>query len=525
MAIQLLRGTTAQIASNSNTSLAGQPLYDIDKHILYIGDGETAINELEGTKIGLYTTNGSSLNSIQLKANNTNFTSPQDNNDYANGAYQVESINLSGKGHVSRPQSINVGNLNVITTSTTQPLDADEGTITVGYKHFTDSRGSALFGAWQKVVNSKNTISGGYSNQTINCEKSINLGSNNIIENADRCYALGDNLRCNARWQVAVGRFNNPNESGADAGYNQLLFSVGAGSSNTARKNALAIFSNGRAVLNRSSIANNYISSNDILIKSEIEEKDDNILQSSKTYTDTQREVAISTAESYTDINIEQLKTPDIVAESGFIKSIKQTDGIVSATYSNETDRLIVYDEPVYDYDVIRLQEWREFKSLINKDEFDKILRFDFSDFNRVEYYNGKENVLVYAKYFSIDSFDQSGFFGLNLANDIYTVDSDNNKQKISESDVVPYSQACYIGLRYMTSEYYGNEVYVSNYNFVNETASQLIFDYENPTNANSKIIGITIDIKDDVDIIYEYGVPENGGEVGVTMTIKNRTK
>ena len=44
--IQLLRGNTAAIAACSATSLAGQPLYDIEAHVLYVGDGITPINQL-----------------------------------------------------------------------------------------------------------------------------------------------------------------------------------------------------------------------------------------------------------------------------------------------------------------------------------------------------------------------------------------------------------------------------------------------------------------------------------------------
>lgn len=44
--IRLLRGNTAAIAACTATSLAGQPLYDIEAHVLYVGDGITPINQL-----------------------------------------------------------------------------------------------------------------------------------------------------------------------------------------------------------------------------------------------------------------------------------------------------------------------------------------------------------------------------------------------------------------------------------------------------------------------------------------------
>jgi hypothetical protein len=102
MAIQLLRGTTAQIANNTNKSIAGQPLYDIDKHILYIGDGETAINELEGTNIGLNIENGTGSHSIEhiLSIDGTRY-------NRAEGAYSVA---LGQQGIAYGRGSISVGN-------------------------------------------------------------------------------------------------------------------------------------------------------------------------------------------------------------------------------------------------------------------------------------------------------------------------------------------------------------------------------------------------------------------------------
>lgn len=44
--IQFLRGTSAQRATHTETSLAGQPIYETDTNKLYIGDGVTAVNAL-----------------------------------------------------------------------------------------------------------------------------------------------------------------------------------------------------------------------------------------------------------------------------------------------------------------------------------------------------------------------------------------------------------------------------------------------------------------------------------------------
>lgn len=48
--IQFLRGTSSQRASCTETSLAGQPVYETDTNRLYVGDGETNINDLTAVK-------------------------------------------------------------------------------------------------------------------------------------------------------------------------------------------------------------------------------------------------------------------------------------------------------------------------------------------------------------------------------------------------------------------------------------------------------------------------------------------
>lgn len=48
--IQFLRGTSSQRASCTETSLAGQPIYETDTSKLYVGDGETSVNDLDAVK-------------------------------------------------------------------------------------------------------------------------------------------------------------------------------------------------------------------------------------------------------------------------------------------------------------------------------------------------------------------------------------------------------------------------------------------------------------------------------------------
>lgn len=51
--IQILRGTSTQRASQTQSSVIGQPLYETDTKKLYIGDGSTAINELHAVNPGV----------------------------------------------------------------------------------------------------------------------------------------------------------------------------------------------------------------------------------------------------------------------------------------------------------------------------------------------------------------------------------------------------------------------------------------------------------------------------------------
>lgn len=48
--IQFLRGTSSQRASCTETSLAGQPVYETDTNRLYVGDGKTNVNDLTAVK-------------------------------------------------------------------------------------------------------------------------------------------------------------------------------------------------------------------------------------------------------------------------------------------------------------------------------------------------------------------------------------------------------------------------------------------------------------------------------------------
>lgn len=45
--IQFVRGTSTRRASHTEASLIGQPIYETDTKKLYVGDGTTAVKDLE----------------------------------------------------------------------------------------------------------------------------------------------------------------------------------------------------------------------------------------------------------------------------------------------------------------------------------------------------------------------------------------------------------------------------------------------------------------------------------------------
>ena len=59
--IQFLRGTSAQRATHTEASTIGQPIFETDTNMLYIGDGSTPVNQLKGI--------GGSSSSIAIEGN------------------------------------------------------------------------------------------------------------------------------------------------------------------------------------------------------------------------------------------------------------------------------------------------------------------------------------------------------------------------------------------------------------------------------------------------------------------------
>lgn len=86
--IQITRGQSAQRLSLTETSLVGQPIYELDTHRLFIGDGVTPINKL------------SPINDYPIRMFNTQ----DDLSKYSIGQI-VNNINIMGGGGARLPKS------------------------------------------------------------------------------------------------------------------------------------------------------------------------------------------------------------------------------------------------------------------------------------------------------------------------------------------------------------------------------------------------------------------------------------
>ncbi len=173
--------------------------------------------------------NGNGKNSLQLpKTDDVEYSSDYQSIDVTSEASGDGSISLSDKGKVERNHFMEIGNLNVAEYADGETPDEDDGGILVGYKHYTNSRGATLIGAWGRAINAQCAIVGGYSNTTTRKNKgksnSFNMGSNNYLRGDIKdCILLGNNLitdeTLNA--QVHFGTYNKP---GPD-----IIHSVGNG--------------------------------------------------------------------------------------------------------------------------------------------------------------------------------------------------------------------------------------------------------------------------------------------------------
>ena len=88
--IQFLRGTAAQRATHSESSLQGQPIFETDTNKLYVGDGTTSVKNLDA----INATNADHATTAD-SATNADHATTADSATNANHAYTADNASLA----------------------------------------------------------------------------------------------------------------------------------------------------------------------------------------------------------------------------------------------------------------------------------------------------------------------------------------------------------------------------------------------------------------------------------------------
>lgn len=246
MSTQFLRGTTENIAKSTQKLLPGQPLYDQDRNMIIMGGGSSKnINECEPIvtdKLKQYKNNthvgsiefGAGDNSIQLSQSAGSFTYTSSGSEYT---YQTattgkDALNLSSLGRVTRNGYAVVGSCNTVEYDANNKLDEDDGGIIAGYKNYTNTRGSSIFGAHNRLLDTKNSFILGYQNTLYGnagdgSSSALIVGSKNYMQSNTRHSAMiGYGLKNNTAqpFQYHFGTWNDPGDQN-----DRLRFTIGNG--------------------------------------------------------------------------------------------------------------------------------------------------------------------------------------------------------------------------------------------------------------------------------------------------------
>ncbi len=189
-------------------------------------------------KLGIAIKSGNGNNSGQLPQEVSQFSyngavwsSPA----FKTGATGKGAMLLSTKGRVDRNYFLNVGNRNVAeyNQDETPYEEQDDGGAVIGYKNYTNSRGSTLFGAWNRAIKAKCAFVGGYANTTTHTaggnSASLNIGTNNyLFGNTQDSALIGSYLLGNEEnsSQSHFGMYNKPEKD--------VIHSIGNGTAKAA---------------------------------------------------------------------------------------------------------------------------------------------------------------------------------------------------------------------------------------------------------------------------------------------------
>lgn len=256
--IQFLRGTLEKKNNSDNFLAKGQPLYITDTNQLCIGginEEENAIklkNPITVERLKQYRLNKDTniveeTGSLEFANGKDSFTTSKsaDSFTYTNNTFGefncnvegIGSVSLSQLGRITRNHTLEVGNLNVIENSELHPTEDDDGNLIIGYKNYSNSRTTSLFGAWNRAIDTKASLISGYKNTVIKTpyfsgksENVIISGQNNFVERYGNSATFGYGLINKWTGSLVTGVFNNPKvEDLMEEDY--PVFSIGNGSS------------------------------------------------------------------------------------------------------------------------------------------------------------------------------------------------------------------------------------------------------------------------------------------------------
>lgn len=194
-----------QAIATRNNSINNGNIIVWDDNNKSLSDGGVAISDLN---LNLKNSDGEKSLTLEQTSDSVSYTTSP---NYAferigTGAFGTCSTNLSTKGRVSANNFLNIGNLNVVECDLSE---ADDGGILAGYKLYSNSRGTSLFGAWNRTINSIQSAAFGYRNTLIDSNKgAIVSGQNNFVYGKGTNVTFGHGLRNKWSYATVLGRNN-----------------------------------------------------------------------------------------------------------------------------------------------------------------------------------------------------------------------------------------------------------------------------------------------------------------------------
>ena len=322
------------------------------------------------------------------------------------------SINLAAAGSVAANHFLNIGNLNIIEGDLTEQ---DDGGVIAGYKHYSNSRATSLFGGWNRAINSGRSLITGYRNTAVDAQYNIISGQNNLVCEKGTNSTFGYDLINKWAYTTVIGRNNDPVSvddfktlpAGDPLKSASPLFIVGDGNATPSYlMQSIKVSETGMSIDNiiehnekykesplgeglyfRNALANNKFSWADLILSA------DNITNDTVIYRRdiTNRSnamVLMSGGRLFLPregLNYDSIRNDEVIIKkdlqnlnytspttiqnrycTGFIETVGQTNGKIFATKNNKIKTLKVESAPTADNDVVRLKELQPLLKLID---------------------------------------------------------------------------------------------------------------------------------------------------------------